>query len=103
MAISESEFGEKWNQISSSLEEILVYIHKQKSRCLKNDPIDDDMRQILEDHIKEWRELNQQESDFIYELSNCPPYQMSEESENGRCNEIALVKDHVENEGLPSC
>ena len=98
--ISESEFEEKWNQISSSLEGILVYLHKQKIRCLKNDPIDDNMRQILEDHIKEWRELNQQDSEFIYELSSCLPDQISEESVHGRSNEVALVKDHLENDGV---
>ncbi|XP_015747839.1 PREDICTED: uncharacterized protein LOC107327608 [Acropora digitifera] len=99
-AISESEFEEKWNQISSSLEGILVHIHKQKTRRLKNDPIDENMRQKLEDHIKEWRELNQQDTEFIYELSSCLPDQMSEESVYGRSNEIALVKDNVENEGI---
>ena len=99
-AISESEFEEKWNQISSSLEGILVHIHKQKTRRLKNDPIDENMRQKLEDHIKEWRELNQQDTEFIYELSSCLPDQMSEESVYGRSNQIALVKDNVENEGI---
>ena len=34
------------------------------------------------------------------ELSSCLPDQMSEESVYGRSNEIALVKDHVENEGV---
>ena len=97
-AISESEFEEKWKQISSSLERILVYIHKQNIQCIKNDPIDDNMRQIFEDHIKEWRKLNQQESEFMYELSSCLPDKMSEESVYGRSNEIALVKDHVKNE-----
>ncbi|XP_067034535.1 uncharacterized protein [Acropora muricata] len=99
--ISESEFEEKWNLISSSLERILVYIHKEKTLSLKNDPIDDNMRQILEDHIKEWRELNQRDSEFIYDLSSRLPDQMSEESVYGRSNEIALVSDHVENKGVP--
>ena len=99
-AISESKFEEKWNQISSSLEGILVHIHKQKTRSLKNDPIDENMRQKLEDHIKEWRELNQQDTEFIYELSSCLPDQKSEESVRGRSNEIALVKDNVENEEI---
>ena len=99
-AISESEFEEKWNQISSSLEGILVHIHKQKTRRLKNDPIDENMRQKLEDHIKEWRELNQQDTEFIYELSSCLPDQMSKESVCGRSNEIALVKDNVKNDGV---
>ncbi|XP_015753918.1 PREDICTED: uncharacterized protein LOC107333603 [Acropora digitifera] len=58
------------------------------------------MRQKLEDHIKEWRELNQQDTEFIYELSSCLPDQKSEESVRGRSNEIALVKDNVENEEI---
>ena len=98
--ISESEFEEKWNLISSSLERILLYIHKEKTLSLKNDPIDDNMRQILEDRIKEWQELNQQDNEFIYDLSSQLPDQMSEESVYGRSNEIALVKDKVENEGI---
>ena len=98
--ISESEFEEKWNLISSSLERILLYIHKEKTLSLKNDPIDDNMRQILEDRIKEWQELNQQDNELIYDLSSRLPDQMSEESVYGRSNEIALVKDKVENEGI---
>ena len=44
--------------------------------------------------------MNQQDSEFIYELSSCLPDQMSEESVYGRCNEVAPVKDNVENEGV---
>ena len=98
-AISESEFEEKWKQISSSLERIQVHIHKQNIQCIKNDPIDDNMRQILEDIIKKWQNSpDKQGSEFIYELSSCLPDQRSEESVYGRSNEIALVKDDVENE-----
>ena len=99
-AISESEFEEKWKKISSSLERIQVYIHKQNIQCIKNYPLDDNKRQILENIIKKWRKLDQEESELIYELSSCLPDQMSKESVYGRSNEIALVKDHVENEGV---
>ena len=100
-AISESEFEAKWNQISSSLEGIRVYIHKQNIQCIKNDPIDDNVRQVLEDIIKKWKQpLDQQGTEFIYDLSNCLPDQMSEETVYGRSNEIALVKDNVENDGI---
>ena len=99
--ISDSEFEEKWKQISSSLERIQLYIHKQNIQCIKNDPIDDNMRQLLEDIIKKWQNsLVQQGSEFIYERSSCLPDQMSEESVYGRSNEIALVKDNVENDGV---
>ncbi|XP_067035057.1 uncharacterized protein [Acropora muricata] len=98
-AISESEFEEKWKQISSSLERIQVHIHKQNIQCIKNDPIDDNMRQILEDIIKKWQNSpDKQGREFIYEHSSCLPDQRSEESVYGRSNEIALVKDNVENE-----
>ena len=66
-AISESEFEEKWTQISSSLEGIMEYIHQQKIQkmhCLKIDPIDDTVGQECEDHIKEWRKLQQQVNSF---------------------------------------
>ena len=100
-AISESEFEEKWSQISLSLERIQVYIHKKNIQCIKNDPIDDNRRQILEDIIKKWQKsLDQQGTEFIYELSSCLPDQMSDESVYGRSNEIVLVKDNVENEGV---
>ena len=97
-AISEIEFEEKWTQISSSLKEILEYIHLQKIQkinCLKNDPIDDTVGQECEYHIKEWRKLQQQESEFIYELSSSLPDQMKKGSVHGRFKEIAFVKDNV--------
>ena len=100
-AISESEFEEKWSKISSSLERIQVYIHKQNIKCIKNDPVDDKMRQILEDIIKKWQKsLDRQGTEFIYERSSCLPDQMSDEPVCGRSNEIAPVKDNVENDGV---
>ena len=100
-AICESEFKEKWTLISSSLERIQVYIHQQNIQRIKNDPIDGNKCQILQNIIKKWqRTFDQQGSEFIYELSSCLPDQMSEESVYGRSNEIALVKDNVENEGV---
>ena len=100
-AISESEFEEKWSKISSSLERIQVYIHKQNIQFIKNDSIDDKMRQILEDIIKKWQKsLDHHGTKFICERSSCLPDQMSEESVYGRSNEIALIKDNVETEGV---
>ena len=100
-AICESEFKEKWNLLSSSLERIQVYIHQQNIQRIKNDPIDGSKCQILENIIKKWqRTLDQQGSEFIYELSSCLPDQISEESVYGRSNEVALVKDNVENDGV---
>ena len=99
-AISDSEFEEKWNQISSSLEGILVYIHKQRIQCIKHDPIDGNKCQTLEDIIKKWRQSDEEESKFSYERSSSLPDQRSDESVYGRSNEIALVKDNVENEAI---
>ena len=78
---------------------VQVHFHKQNIQCIKNDPIDDNMWQILEDIIKKWQKsLDQQGSEFIYELTSCLPD--SDESVYGRSNEIAFVKDNVENEGV---
>ena len=100
-AISESEFEEKWSKISSSLERIHVYINKQNIQFIKNDSIDDKMQQILEDIIKKWQKsLDHHGTEFIYERSSSLPDRMSQESVYGRSNEIALVKDNVENEGV---
>ena len=97
-AICENEFKEKWNLISSSLERIQVYVHQQNIQRIKNDPIDGNKCQILENIIRKWRQLDQEESKFIYECSSSLPDQRSEESVYGRFYEIALVKDNVENE-----
>ena len=93
--IPDSEFEEKWNQMSSSLEGIVVHIHQQKIHGLKNDPIDDNNRRTLEGHIEEWLQFQQQESELIFELSSCLPVQMIEESVYGRSEKISQVKEHV--------
>ena len=75
---------------------VQVYFHKQNIHCIKNDPVDDKIRQLLEDTIKKWQKsLRQQGTEFIYERSSCLPVQMSEEWVYGRSNEIALVKDNI--------
>ncbi|KAK2558039.1 E3 ubiquitin-protein ligase DZIP3 [Acropora cervicornis] len=94
--IPDSEFEEKWNQMSSSLEGIVLYIHQQKIHGLKNDPVDDNNRSTLEGHIQEWLKLQQEESELIFELSSCLPDQMPEGSVYGRSEEISLVKDYVQ-------
>ena len=94
--IPDSEFEEKGNQISSSLEGIVLYIHQQNIHGLKNDPVDDSNGPTLEGHIEEWLKLQQQESESIFELSSCLPDQMPEGSVYGRSEEISLVKDYVQ-------
>ena len=94
--IPDSEFEEKWNQMSSSLEGIVLYIHQQNIHGLKNDPVDGSNGPKLEGHIEEWLKLQQQESELIFELSSCLPDQMPEGSVYGRSEEISLVKDYVQ-------
>ena len=90
-AITESEFENKWDQISSALEEILVYIQRKKIQRLKNDPIDHDTYRTVEEHIKKWRRLQQQEND---EPSSCLPDEVPEVF--GRSKEINEVKQYLE-------
>ena len=94
-AITESEFEDKWNQISSALEGILVYIQRTKIQRLKNDPIDHDTYRIVEEHIKKWRRLQQQqpqqEND---EPSSCLPDEVPEVF--GRSKEIDEVKQYLQ-------
>ncbi|XP_068679952.1 uncharacterized protein [Montipora foliosa] len=94
-AITESEFEDKWNQISSALEGILVYIQRTKIQRLKNDPIDHDTYRIVEEHIKKWRRLQQQqpqqEND---EPSSCLPDEVP--GVFGRAEEIEEVKQYIQ-------
>ncbi|XP_015759970.1 PREDICTED: uncharacterized protein LOC107339224 [Acropora digitifera] len=99
--IPDSEFEEKWNQMSSSLEGIVLYIYQQKIHGLKNDPVDDNNRSMLEGHIEEWLKLQHQESELIFELSSCLPDQMPVGSVYGRAEEISLVKDYVQSRTVP--
>ncbi|XP_068679879.1 nephrocystin-3-like [Montipora foliosa] len=90
-AITESEFENKWDQISSALEGILVYIQRKKIQRLKNDPIDHDTYRTVEEHIKKWRRLQQQEND---EPSSCLPDEVPEVF--GRSKEINEVKQYLQ-------
>ena len=90
-AITESEFENKWHQISSALEEILVYIQRKKIQRLKNDLIDHDTYCTVEEHIKKWRRLQQQEND---EPSSCLPDEVPEVF--GRSKEINEVKQYLQ-------
>ncbi|XP_068747828.1 nephrocystin-3-like [Montipora capricornis] len=90
-AIIESEFEDKWDQISSALEGILVHIQRQKIQRLKNDPIDHNKYQTIEEHINKWRRWQQQEND---ELSNCLPDKVP--GVVGRSKEIDEVKQYIQ-------
>ena len=91
-AITESEFEDKWDKISSALEEIMVYNQRQKIQRLKNDPIDHDKYQTVQEHIKEWRRLQQrQEND---EPRSCLPDEVP--GVFGRSKEIDEVKQYLQ-------
>ena len=94
-AITESEFEDKWNQISSALEGILVYIQRTKIQRLKNDPIDHDTYRIVEEHIKRWQRLqHQQQQQENDEPSSCLPDEVPEVF--GRSKEINEVKQYLQ-------
>ncbi|XP_068752483.1 uncharacterized protein [Montipora capricornis] len=94
-AITESEFEDKWNQISSALEGILVYIQRTKIQRLKNDPIDHDTYRIVEEHTKKWRRLQQQEQQQQNdEPSSCLPDEVP--GVFGRAEEIEGVKQYIQ-------
>ena len=84
-AITESEFEHKWNQISSALETVVVYIQRHKILRLKNDPID---------HINEWRRLQQLQQQENDEPSSCLPDAVPEVF--GRSKEIHEVKQYLQ-------
>ena len=90
-AITESEFEDKWDKISSALEGIMVYNQRQKIQRLKNDPIDRNTYHTVEEHIKKGRRLQQQEND---EPSSCLPDEVPEVF--GRSKEIDNVKQYLQ-------
>ena len=94
-AITESEFEDKWNQISSALKGILVDIQQKKIQRLKKDPIDHDTYRIVEEHIKKWRRLQQQQQQQENdEPSSCLPDEVPEVF--GRSKEIDEVKQYLQ-------
>ena len=90
-AITESEFEDKWDKISSALEGIMLYNQRQKIQRLKNDPIDRNTYQTVEEHIKKGRRLQQQEND---EPRSCLPDEVPEVF--GRSKEIDQVKQYLQ-------
>ena len=56
-------FEDKWNKIVSSLERIEIGVYRKNIERLKNDSIDHETRQLVEEEIKQWR--NVQEHDTL--------------------------------------
>ena len=93
-AVTESEFEDKWDAISSALEGIMVYNQRQKILRLKNDPIDHNTYHTVEEHIKKWRRLQQLQQQENDESSSCLPDEVPEVF--GRSKEIDQVKQYLQ-------
>ncbi|XP_068747833.1 nephrocystin-3-like [Montipora capricornis] len=93
-AVTESEFEDKWDKISSALEGIMVYNQRQKILRLKNDPIDHNTYHTVEEHIKKWRRLQQLQQQENYEPNSCLPDEVPEVF--GRSKEIDEVKQYLQ-------
>ena len=99
--ISNSEFEDKWNKISSSLKVIELEVYEKTIQRLKNDPIDHDTRQAVEEEVEQWRYLQQQENDErISEVCSYLPDKLPEDRMFGRSQEIHQVKEYLQNEAV---
>ena len=94
--IPNGEFEDKWNKISSSLKELQASIYEKKIQNLKNDPIDHDLTQRVEEQIEQWRREHQDEGEVMSQLRSCLPDEMPEDCMFGRTQEIKQVKDSIQ-------
>ena len=69
--ISNGKFEDHWNKIASSLEAIEVDIRRRKIQFFKNDPIDNQKRRAVEEHVEQWQKIQHQERDLVNETNNC--------------------------------
>ena len=99
--IPNSEFEDKWNKISSSLKLIELEVYGKKFQSLKNDPIDHNTRQAVEEEVEQWRHFQQQEKDErIGDLCNYLPDKLPEDRMFGRSQEINQVKEYLQNRAV---
>ena len=99
--ISNVEFEDKWNKISSYLEALEVNVHRKKIQALKTDPIDSDTRRLLEENAELWKKVQEQEArdTRISNLRSCLP--VPEKCIFGRSSETEQVKEIVESGVFP--
>ena len=98
--ISNDEFEDKWNKISSSLEALEMIAYRKKLQSLKNAPIDHDTR--VEEELEQWRKEKQLEkSGLISDLGSCLPDDLPEELIFGRSQQIQEVKEKVQSGTVP--
>ena len=99
--IANVDFEDKWSKIASSLEEIEIYVlrkrHVEEMEALKNNPIDHDTKQILEELAEEWNKIQEQERIHSSSFSprSCLPDRIPEKRVFGRNQEIERVKKMV--------
>ena len=99
--IPNSEFGDKWNKISSSLEAIEVDIYRKKIQSLKNDPIDHDTRRTVEEQVERWRIFQQQHEDELSgELCSYLPVKIPDKGIIGRSKELRQVQEYIQSEAV---
>ena len=85
--IPNGEFEDKWKKISLSIKELQASIYEMKIEDLKNDPIDHDLTQRVEEQIKQWKRKHQDEAQVTPQ-----PDEMPEDCMFGRTQEIKQVK-----------
>ena len=99
--IPNTEFEDKWNKISSSLEAIEVDVYRKKIQSLKNDPIDHDTRRTVEEQVERWRMFQQQdENELSGELCSYLPDKIPDEGIIGRSKELKQVQEYIQSEAV---
>lgn len=98
--IPNDEFEDKWNKIVSSLEIIEIRVYRKNIERLKNDSIDPETRQLVEEEIKQWRNVPEHDTplEVMSRLQSCLPDVVPRERMFGRSQELKLVRDNIESE-----
>ena len=101
--IPNSEFEDKWNKISSSLQALEASVYRKRIQDLRNDPIDHDTRRIVAEEVEQWRRVqDHDESDPIFpNLCSCLPEKIPKELMFGRTQEIKQVLEIVQSGSVP--
>ena len=96
--IPNSEFEDKWNKISSSLQALEASVYQKRIPVLKNDPIDHETRRLVAEQVEQWRRVQQHdESDpNSKNLFSRLPDKIPEQLMFGRTKEIEQVKEIVQ-------
>ncbi len=100
--IPNSEFEDKWNKISLSLQALEASVYQKRIEKLKNDPIDHETRRVVAEQVEHWKRVDQNdESGPISSLCSCLPDKIPEELMFGRAQEIKQAIEIVQSETVP--